>query len=132
MVNYFNEALTRTFAALADPTRRAMLERLSRGALPVTVLAEPFQVSLPAISKQLRVLERAGLGVQEKDGRIRLCRLQTGPMRDAAQWIEQYRRFWDSQLESLANYLEDAPNEGLPPGAIASNPHQELEERNTP
>ena len=96
-----------TFAALADPTRRAMLERLSGGGLPVTALAEPFQVSLPAISKQLRVLERAGLVTQEKDGRVRRCRLEAGPMKQAVDWIGQYRRFWDQQVESLASYLED-------------------------
>ena len=132
MVKYSSETLTRTFAALADPTRRAILERLSQGALPVSALAEPFQVSLPAISKQLRVLERAGLVVQEKDGRIRLCHLQTGPMEHAARWMEQYRRFWDGQLESLASYLEEPDQEKLPPGAATGNPHQEREETNTP
>ena len=115
MVNDYNETLTMTFAALADPTRRAILERLSREAMPVTALAEPFQVSLPAISKQLRVLERAGLVVQEKDGRIRRCHLQTRPMQVAVRWIEQYRRFWEGQLESLASYLEDAAQEEPPP-----------------
>ena len=132
MVKYSSETLTKTFAALSDPTRRAILERLSRGPMPVTALAEPFQVSLPAISKQLRVLERAGLVVQEKDGRIRLCYLQTGPMEHAARWIEQYRRFWDGQLESLASYLEDAGLEEHPPGPATGNPHQEPEETNKP
>lgn len=132
MVKYSGETLTKTFAALADPTRRAMLERLSHGPLPVSALAEPFQVSLPAISKQLRVLERAGLVVQEKDGRIRLCHLQTGPMERAAHWIEQYRRFWDGQLQSLASYLEDADQEEHHPGSATGNPHQEPEETNTP
>ena len=107
MVKYRPETLNATFAALADPTRRAILERLSQGESSVTALAEPFQVSLPAISKQLRVLERAGLLVQEKDGRVRRCRLEAGPMRQAVDWIAQYRRFWDQQLESLASYLED-------------------------
>ena len=132
MVKYSSETLTKTFAALADPTRRAMLERLSRGPMPVTALAEPFQVSLPAISKQLRVLERAGLVVQEKDGRIRLCHLQAGPMRDAAHWMEQYRRFWDGQLESLASYLEEPAQEEHPPGTATGKPHQGPEEMNTP
>ncbi len=132
MVNYSGETLDMTFAALADPTRRAILERLSHGAMPVSVLAEPFQVSLPAISKQLRVLERAGLVVQEKDGRIRRCYLQTLPMQDAALWIEQYRRFWEGQLESLASYLEDAAQQEPPPRAIRANPHQASEETNTP
>ena len=108
MVKYTVEtSLDNTFAALADPTRRAMLTRLTAGSMPVTTLAEPFDVSLPAISKQLRVLQRAGLVAQEKDGRIRRCRLQAGPMKQAVDWIERYRRFWDQQLESLASYLED-------------------------
>lgn len=115
MVNYETETLNATFAALADPTRRAILTRLSQGQLSVTALAEPFQVSLPAISKQLRVLERAGLLVQEKDGRVRRCRLEAGPMKQAVDWIDQYRRFWDQQLESLASYLEDVePEEHAP------------------
>ena len=100
--------------------------------MSVSALAEPFQVSLPAISKQLRVLERAGLVVQEKDGRIRLCHLQTGPMERAAQWMEQYRRFWDGQLESLSSYIEDAELEEHPPGTATGNPHQQHEETNTP
>jgi DNA-binding transcriptional ArsR family regulator len=102
-----------------------MLERLARGALPVTALAEPFQVSLPAISKQLRVLERAGLVTQEKDGRVRWCRLEAEPMQHAAQWIEQYRRFWDRQLESLASYLEDAALDEGQPGPTANHQRQD-------
>ena len=100
--------LDSTFAALADPTRRAILERLASGDLPVTTLAAPFNVSLPAISKQLRVLERAGLVTQEKDGRVRRCQLQAGPLKPAVDWIEGYRRFWDQQIESLASYREDS------------------------
>lgn len=108
MVNYQAEALNLTFSALADPTRRAILERLSFGDSSVTDLAEPFDVSLPAISKQLRVLERAGLLTQEKDGRVRRCRLEALPMKEAVEWIAQYRRFWEDQLDSLAKYLEAA------------------------
>ena len=112
MVKYRAETLDSTFAALADPTRRSILERLSFGDSSVTALAEPFDVSLPAISKQLRVLERAGLLVQQKDGRIRRCRLEAQPMKEAVDWIAQYRRFWEDKLESLASYLEDfAPGE---------------------
>ena len=112
MIKYQTEALNSTFAALADPTRRAILERLSHGDSSVTELAEPFDVSLPAISKQLRVLERAGLLVQQKDGRVRRCHLEAQPMKAAVDWIGQYQRFWDNQLESLAAYLEDiAPEE---------------------
>ncbi|MCH7738376.1 MAG: helix-turn-helix transcriptional regulator [Chloroflexi bacterium] len=107
MVNYRTEALNFTFAALADPTRRAILDRLSFGDSSVTALAEPFDVSLPAISKQLRVLERAGLLTQEKDGRVRRCRLEAQPMKEAVEWIAQYRRFWEDKLESLAGYLEN-------------------------
>ncbi|MDA0264806.1 MAG: metalloregulator ArsR/SmtB family transcription factor [Chloroflexi bacterium] len=107
MVKYQSRTLNSTFAALADPTRRAILERLSTGDSSVSALAEPFDVSLPAISKQLRVLERAGLLVQEKDGRVRRCRLDAQPMKEAVDWIAQYRRFWEDQLESLAGYLED-------------------------
>ena len=107
MVNYIEEALNSTFAALADPTRRAILKRLSFGDSSVTALAEPFDVSLPAISKQLRVLERAGLLTQEKDGRVRRCRLEALPMKEAVEWIAQYQRFWENQLESLADFLEE-------------------------
>ena len=107
MVKFQAESLDSTFAALADPTRRAILERLSNGDSSVTALAEPFDVSLPAISKQLRVLERAGLLVQQKDGRIRRCKLEAEPMKEAVDWIAQYRRFWEDKLESLASYLED-------------------------
>ena len=107
MVKYQAELLDLTFAALADPTRRSILERLATGDSSVTALAEPFDVSLPAISKQLRVLERAGLLVQQKDGRVRRCRLEAQPMKEAVDWIAQYRRFWEDKLESLASYLED-------------------------
>ncbi len=100
------------FAALADPTRRAILERLMEGDSSVGVLAEPSDASLPAISKQLRVLERAGLLVQEKDGRVRRCRLEAQPMKAAVDWIAQYQQFWDDKLESLANYFDNiAPQE---------------------
>ena len=108
MVNYSTSAtLDATFGALADPTRRAMLERLAHGETTVTELAEPFQVSLPAISKHLSVLERAGLISREKNGRVRRCRLDARPMRQASDWIGQYRRFWEGQLDALASYLEN-------------------------
>ena len=113
MVNSQADALNFTFAALADPTRRAILQRLSLGDSSVTALAKPFDVSLPAISKQLRVLERAGLLVQEKDGRIRRCHLEAQPMKAAVDWIAQYQRFWEDKLETLASFLEDmTPEEG--------------------
>ena len=111
MVNYIIDNLNATFGALADPTRRAILERLARGDSSVTGLAEPFNVSLPAISKQLRVLEKAGLLYQEKDGRVRRCKLDAGPMQEAAQWIAGYQRFWDQQLDSLAGFLDQIKKE---------------------
>ena len=123
MVKYQSETLDFTFAALADPTRRAILERLSTGDSSVTALAAPFDVSLPAISKQLRVLERAGLLVQQKDGRIRRCKLEAQPMKEAVDWIAQYRRFWEAKLESLASYLED-----FTPGEDDSDPNKNSEE----
>ena len=100
-------SLDLTFAALADPTRRAILERLA-GAESATVgeLAEPFEVSRPAISKHLRVLERAGLVARTAEGRVSRCELNAAPMRDAAEWVERYRKIWESQLDALARYLE--------------------------
>jgi len=115
MVKYRAKSLDSTFAALADPTRRSILERLSAGDSSVTALAEPFDVSLPAISKQLRVLERAGLLVQQKDGRVRRCKLEAKPMKEAVEWIAQYRRFWEDKLESLASYLEGTTPVGSGP-----------------
>ncbi len=105
MVKYSPDALDTLFSALADPTRRAILERLAEGELTVTELAEPFDMSLPAISKHLRVLERAGLLVQEKDGRIRRCQLVAEPMQDAAAWLDRYRQFWETQFDALADFL---------------------------
>lgn len=98
-------ALDRTFSALSDPTRRAILRRLASRERTVTELAEPFDVSLPAISKHLRVLEGAGLLMQEKDGRIRRCQLSARPLQDAARWIARYRRFWEQSFDRLDMYL---------------------------
>jgi DNA-binding transcriptional ArsR family regulator len=106
MVNYSSAPLDATFGALADPTRRAILARLAQGEATVTELAEPFRVSLPAISKHLRVLESAGLLQREIDGRVHRCRLAAAPMKNAAAWIEQYRAFWESQFDALEKYLE--------------------------
>ena len=94
------------FGALADPTRRRILETLSRGDQCVTRLARPYCMSLPAISKHLRVLERAGLICRRRDGRVHHLKLDAKPMRQAAQWIEEYRKFWEGALDSLADYLE--------------------------
>ncbi len=96
-----------TFAALADPTRRAILARLSSGEASVTELAEPFEMSLPAISKHLKVLERAGLIARGREAQWRPCRLAAGPLRDAADWLEHYRRFWDESFDRLEDYLRE-------------------------
>ena len=106
MVTISSEFLDRTFAALSDPTRRAILEHLSAGPAMVRELAQPFRVSRPAISKHLRVLERAGLVHRQRDGRMSRCALDATPMKDAADWVERYRRFWEQQLDALARYLE--------------------------
>lgn len=98
--------LDRTFAALADPTRRAILTRLASGEASVGDLARPFRISRPAISKHLRVLERAGLVTRTRDGRVSRCRLNAAPMRTAAEWVARYRRFWEGRLDRLASYLE--------------------------
>lgn len=109
MVNYSDSTLDATFAALADPTRRAILARLARGESSVTELAQPFDISLPAISKHLKVLENAGLLARSKDGRIRRCCVNPEPMRAATEWIERHRRFWEGQFDALARHLEPAP-----------------------
>lgn len=95
-----------TFSALADATRRAILERLARGDASVIELAEPFPVSLPAVLKHLRVLEDAGLVTCRKEGRVRRCHLNGRPMKDAADWIDRYRRSWETQLAALAQFLD--------------------------
>ena len=106
MVKYQKIDLDATFGALADPIRRSILERLAQGESSVTALAQPFNVSLPAVSKHLRVLGKAGLLTQERDGRVRRCRLDAGPMKNASEWIASYRRFWEDQLDSLADYVD--------------------------
>lgn len=107
MVKYAAKTLNATFSALADPTRRAIVRRLAQRRRTVTELAEPFHVSLAAISKHLRVLERAGLVVQEREGRTRRCRLSGGPLRDAAGWLASYRRFWEESFDRLDDYLHE-------------------------
>ena len=100
------DALSVTFAALADPTRRAILARLSAGEASVGDLAEPFAMSLPAVSKHLKVLERAGLITRGREAQWRPCRLKADPMKDAAAWLEDYQRFWDERLDRLDGYLQ--------------------------
>ncbi|MEZ6190716.1 MAG: metalloregulator ArsR/SmtB family transcription factor [Phycisphaerales bacterium] len=117
MVKCIGPSLDATFSALADPTRRAILTRLGEAdpvaGVSVGELAEPFDMSLPAISKHLRVLERAGMLNQQRDGRVRRCRLDPKPISEAAQWIEHHRKFWNQQLDALADFLESS-REGNP------------------
>jgi DNA-binding transcriptional ArsR family regulator len=101
------DPLSATFAALADPTRRAILARLTSGETSVTELAEPFEMSLPAVSKHLKVLERAGLIARSRNAQWRPCRLDAGPLKEVADWVEQYRRFWEQSFERLDDYLRE-------------------------
>src|SRR5579872_1419466 len=106
------DRLSGTFAALADSTRRAILARLASGEVSVTELAEPFKMSLPAVSKHLKVLERAGLIARGRDAQWRPCRLSAGPLRDVADWVEHYRRFWTESFDRLDDYLREVQTEG--------------------
>lgn len=101
-----SDRLSATFAALADPTRRAMLHRLRSGECTVGELAEPFRMSKPAVSKHLRVLERAGLITQRKDAQWRRCRIVAGPLKEVADWAAYYRDLWEARLDRLDDYLE--------------------------
>ncbi len=104
------DQLSSTFAALADPTRRAILARLALGETSVTELAEPFEMSMPAISKHLKVLERAGLIARGREAQWRPCRLEAAPLKDIASWIEHYRRFWEESFDRLDAYLHELQN----------------------
>ena len=106
VTNKREQTLNRVFGALADPTRRAILQRLSRGEATVGELSEPFAISRPAISKHLDVLEQAGLVHRISEGRVNRCRLDADPLRDAVALMERYRRHWERQLDALARYLE--------------------------
>jgi DNA-binding transcriptional ArsR family regulator len=106
MVKYSPTTLNRTFAALADPTRRRILAHLTRGDLRVTDLARPHAMSLPAVSKHLRVLEKAGLLRRRRYGRVHEMQLDAKPLKKAAQWVQEYRKFWEGSLDRLAEYLE--------------------------
>ena len=99
------DRLSITFSALADPTRRAILARLITGEASVTELAEPFAMSLPAVSKHLKVLEHAGLITRSREAQWRPCRLEVGPLKDAADWLDHYRRFWEQSFDRLEDYL---------------------------
>jgi DNA-binding transcriptional ArsR family regulator len=104
-------AIDEVFAALADPTRRAILNRLRRGEASMSELAEPFSVTLPAIAKHVRVLERAGLLSHHKTGRVRRCRMEADRLRLASDWLEGYRTFWTTRLDALARHLESGGDE---------------------
>jgi DNA-binding transcriptional ArsR family regulator len=106
------ERLDRTFGALADPTRRAILARLAKGEASVTELAEPFEISLPAVSKHLKVLERAGLVSRGRERQWRPARLRAAPIREVAEWTDRYRRFWDERYDRLDEYLDELQGRG--------------------
>jgi DNA-binding transcriptional ArsR family regulator len=112
MVKYFGPDLDATFAALSDATRRGILARLAQGEASVSDLAASYDISLPAVSKHLRVLERAKLIARRKDGRINRCRLVAEPMKNAAEWIERYRQFWGQRFEALARFLAESQRKG--------------------
>jgi DNA-binding transcriptional ArsR family regulator len=103
--------LSTTFAALADPTRRAILARLASGECSVTELAAPFEMSMPAVSKHLRVLERAGLIARGRQAQWRPCRIEAGPLKDVAEWAERYRHIWEGRLDRLDDYLQELQKE---------------------
>lgn len=111
MTSGFSTRLDATFAALADPTRRAILARLAKGEASVMELAAPFDMSQPAISKHLKVLERVGLISRGRDAQRRPCRLEGAPLRDVNAWVESFREFWESSFEALDDVLEDLKNQ---------------------
>src|SRR6202163_3296853 len=110
------DRLSTTFAALADPTRRAILERLALGETSVTELAEPFAMTLPAVSKHLKVLERAGLIARGREAQWRPCRLEAGPLKEVAEWTGGYREFWEQSFERLDEYLQEVQAKEQPYG----------------
>lgn len=116
MVKYQAPSLDRTFGALADPTRRHILEELAHGDRCVTDLARPYRMSLPAVSKHLRVLEEAGLVRRQRCGRVHRLKLEAKPMQKAQHWIEEYRRFWEASFDRLDAYLAEVQKSGMKPG----------------
>ena len=114
------ERLDTTFAALADPTRRAILARLAGGMASVKELAEPFEMSLPAISKHLKVLERAGLISRGRERQLRPARLEAGPLKEVAEWVERYRRLWEESYDRLDEYLERIQGRGKEKGNVSN------------
>lgn len=120
--------LSNTFAALSDPTRRAILARLALGEASVSELAEPFDISLPAISRHLKVLERAQLISRERDAQWRRCKLEPAGLKAAADWVDQYRRFWEERLDALADFLQ-SQSESAPEDENDSNGHGDKRRR---
>jgi len=104
---YYSTSLDHVFSALSDPTRRAIISQLAKGEFSIMELASPFDMSLPAVSKHVRILEDAGLLIRKKRGRVHYCHLNARPLRDAAQWLVFYQQFWDSKLDALANFLQE-------------------------
>ena len=113
----FPDRLDATFAALADPTRRAILARLASGEATVTELAAPFAMSLPAVSKHLKVLERAGLIARSRQAQWRPCRLEAGPLKEVADWVAEYRGHWEQQFDRLDDYLREVQRKAQGDGA---------------
>lgn len=109
-----SDTLSKTFAALADPTRRAILDRLTRGQASVSELGEPFDMTLPGVSKHLKALEKAGLIERGRDAQYRPCRLNAGPMREASDWIERYRQFWEESFDRLDDDLRELQSRETP------------------
>lgn len=108
------DRLSTTFAALADPTRRAILAKLAKGEKSVTELAKPFKMTMPAISKHIKVLEKAGLIQRGREAQWRPCRLKAGPLKNANEWIEHYRQFWEASLDRLEDYLQELQKQEKP------------------
>jgi DNA-binding transcriptional ArsR family regulator len=117
---YHQARLDAAFGALSDATRRAILAQLAGGARSISEIARRFDMTLPAVSKHVRVLERAGLTVVRREGRVRRCQLAAAPLRDAAGWIDRYRGFWEASFDRLATYLDETLTEGTPTGAPAT------------
>jgi DNA-binding transcriptional ArsR family regulator len=115
-----SDPLSTTFSALADPTRRAILARLSLGEISVTELAEPFEMSLPAVTKHLKVLEKAGLITRGRHAQWRPCRLKAAPLQEVSDWVEQYRRHWEERLDRLGEYLKELQAQE----AVAASPKE--------
>ena len=107
---YYSEQLDQTFSAISDPTRRSILSQLAQGEASIMELAAPHAMSLPAVSKHIRVLERSGLLTRTKKGRETICALNAQPLKDAWKWLRFYRRFWDSKLDALGKFLEENPD----------------------